>query len=512
MRRATILVVDDEQPFRDVLCGVLKKQGHEVRGVGTAEEGLDLCQRGSYDLVIGDLRLPGMSGLDLLRHLRGRAPHVQFIMITAYGDIETAVEAVKLGAVDYLTKPFLFDDIVLRIDRLLDHVALQESHAALQEELLARYEPRGLVGGSAVVQRVRELIRRVAPTNSNVLIVGESGTGKEVVARAVHRMSERHDRQLVTINCAALPDTLLESELFGHAKGAFTGASRAKEGHFQAADGGTLFLDEIGAMPGGLQSKILRAVEAKEFVPLGTTVARKADVRILAATSTDLEEAARQGKFMDALYYRLNVFEIRVPPLRDRREDIPLLVEHFIRRYSEELKKRVSRASDQAMAMLMAYEWPGNVRELENAIERALILTDGDQILADALPLSLQRTPLGSGERPLDLRSVLRRAEREHIAAVLALAGQDKVKATGMLGISLSSLYRKLEEPSERSATSPADDDAQDDQQGEASLEEPPTRCERHAPDEPGMPPRDLSRASLSPPPPDPDEHADPIP
>ena len=445
MQRAAILVVDDEQPFRDVLCDVLHKQGHEVRGVGSAEEGLTETGKGDYDLVICDLRLPGMSGLDLLRRLRELAPEVRFLMITAYGDIETAVEAVKLGATDYLTKPFLFDDIVLRINRLLEHLALQQRHTALEDELLARYEPRGFVGDSAAMHEVRRLIRRVAPTNSNVLIIGESGTGKEVVARAIHRMSERRDRQLVMINCAALPDTLLESELFGHSKGAFTGASRTTEGHFQAADGGTLFLDEIAAMPTALQSKILRAVESKEFVPLGSTVAHKSDVRILAATSTDLEEAVKEGKFLDALFYRLNVFQVRTPPLRDRKEDIPGLVEHFIRRLNEELKKQIARASDQAMAMLMAYGWPGNVRELENAVERAMILTDGEQIAAPSLPLSLQRSPLGPEGRPLDLRGVVRRAEREHIAAVLALAGQDKVKAAKMLGVSLSSLYRKLE-------------------------------------------------------------------
>jgi DNA-binding NtrC family response regulator len=445
MRRATILVVDDEQPFCDVLCGVLGKEGHDVTGVGSAEEAQQRLGEGAFDLVICDLRLPGMSGLELLRHLRETAPGVGFMMITAYGDVETAVEAVKLGAVDYLTKPFLFDDIVLRINRLLEHVDLQQSHAALQDELVARYEPRGLVGESASIRELRTLIRRVAPTNSSVLIIGESGTGKEVVARAIHRLSDRRDRRLVTINCAALPDTLLESELFGHAKGAFTGAARAREGHFQAADGGTLFLDEIGAMPARLQSKILRAVEAKEVVPLGSSEPRQADVRILAATSTDLAEASQEGKFMDALYYRLNVFEIRMPPLRDRKEDIPLLVDHFIRRFNEEIKKGVQRASDAAMAMLMAYEWPGNVRELENAIERGMILTDGDSILADALPLRLQKPPLGSPERPLDLRAALRRVEREHIATVLALAGQDKVKAAEMMGISLSSLYRKLE-------------------------------------------------------------------
>jgi two-component system response regulator PilR (NtrC family) len=351
--------------------------------------------------------------------------------------------------VDYLTKPFLFDDLTLRVDRLLEHVALEQEHAALQDELVARYEPRGLVGQSPAMQEVRDLIRRVAPTNSNVLIVGESGTGKEVVARAIHRVSERRDRRLVTVNCAALPESLLESELFGHTKGAFTGASEDKEGMFQAAHGGTLFLDEIGAMPAPLQSKILRAVESKEIVPVGTTESREADVRILAATNTDLEQAAKTGEFLDALYYRLNVFQIRMPPLRDRKEDIPGLVDHFVERFNQELKKQVTGTTQEAMATLMAYDWSGNVRELENAIERALILSDGESITVDALPMNLQPPAHARPERPLDLRHVLRRREIEHINAVLAMTDQDKVEAAEILGISLSSLYRKLETPEE---------------------------------------------------------------
>ncbi|NQT53501.1 sigma-54-dependent Fis family transcriptional regulator, partial [bacterium] len=262
----------------------------------------------------------------------------------------------------------------------------------------------------------------------------------------------------VTVNCAALPETLLESELFGHTKGAFTGASENKLGMFQAADGGTLFLDEIGAMPTPLQSKILRAVESKEVVPVGTTESRRADARILAATSTDLEQAAKAGKFLDALFYRLNVFQIRMPPLRDRKEDIPGLVEHFVTRYRDELKKQVGGVTDETMAVLMAYDWPGNVRELENAIERAMILTDGHRIVVSALPLTLQSVPSGPQGRPLDLRTVLRRSEFDHITAVLALTQQDKVKAARMLGISLSSLYRKLEPGDD--PTLPPDDDA----------------------------------------------------
>ncbi len=296
------------------------------------------------------------------------------------------------------------------------------------------------------MEKVRDLIHRVAATNSNVLILGESGTGKEVVARTIHRVSDRKDRRLVSVNCAALPDTLLESELFGYAKGAFTGASRDKEGFFHAADGGTLFLDEIGAMPLLLQSKLLRAIESKEISPIGSSaLPAKVDVRILSATSVDPAEAIRSERLMDALYYRLNVVEIHLPPLRERKQDIPMLVEHFVRRLSEELKKRVSGVDHEAIAMLMAYEWPGNVRELENAIERAMILTDGERITASSLPVSLQRSRHAHGEAPLNLRAMLDQCESEHVAAVLALTNDDKVKAAQMLGVSVSSLYRKLE-------------------------------------------------------------------
>jgi DNA-binding NtrC family response regulator len=456
VRQAQILVVDDEAAFRDVLCEVLVKKGHTVRSGGTAAEALLQLEKGNFDLTICDLRLPDMSGLDLLRKCRETTPRMHFIMISAYGDIETAVEAVKLGADDYLTKPFLFDDILLRIERLLEHVTLQRSHEALQEELGARYESRGVVGQSPSMQNVRDLIHRVAATNSNVLILGESGTGKEVVARTIHRVSDRKDRRLVSVNCAALPDTLLESELFGYAKGAFTGAARDKEGFFTAADGGTLFLDEIGAMPLPLQSKLLRAIESKEISPIGSSaLPTKVDVRILSATSADPAEAIRSERLMDALYYRLNVVEIHLPPLRERKQDVPMLVDHFVRQLSEELKKRVSGVDEEAIAMLMAYDWPGNVRELENAIERAMILTDGDRITAAALPLSLQRSRRPRGETPLNLRAMLDQCESEHVAAVLALTNDDKVKAAQMLGVSVSSLYRKLEKA--KSAIAAAD-------------------------------------------------------
>ncbi|HUT37008.1 MAG TPA: sigma-54 dependent transcriptional regulator [Planctomycetota bacterium] len=455
MPHARILVVDDEQPFCNVLCGVLRQRGHLVTGVERAEDALPALEKGAFDLVVCDLRLPGMSGLDCLRWTREHVPDTRFLMVTAYGDIETAVEAMKLGAADYLTKPFLFDDLLMRIDRLMEHVALVHDHEALQDELDARYEPRGLIGQSAPMEKVRDLIRRVARTASNVLIVGESGTGKEVVARAIHRLSDRRERRMVTVNCAALPETLLESELFGHTKGAFTGASQTKEGMFEAADGGTLFLDEIGAMPPALQSKILRAVESKEIVPIGTTVSRKADARLLAATSTDLEAEVKAGRFLDALFYRLNVFQIRMPPLRERRSDIPNLVQHFVERLGQELKKPAVKISHDAMAVLMAYEWAGNVRELENAIERALILCDSGVVTVDDLPVSLQAQPHGPSGRPLDLRSYLRRCELEHIQAVLSLSEQDKVKAAKMMGISLSSLYRKLEEREPAEPTPP---------------------------------------------------------
>ena len=451
MQRAAILVVDDEQPFRDVLCGVLRKQGHKVDGTGSAEDGLALAEKKGYDLVVCDLRLPAMSGLDLLRALREKAPDVRFIMITAYGDIETAVEAVKLGAVDYLTKPFLFDDIVLRIERLLEHLTLEQSHAALQDELVARYEPRGFVGNSPAILKVRELMRRVAPTNSNVLIIGESGTGKEVVARAIHRMGERGERRLVTLNCAALPDTLLESELFGHSKGAFTGASRSNEGHFLAADGGTLFLDEIGAMPISLQSKILRAVESREILPLGSTTPRKVDVRIVAATNADLRKLVQENRFREDLYYRLDVITVPLPPLRERKEDIPLLVEHFLKRYSEENKRDGLTFSSEAMKMMMDFDWPGNVRELENAVERAVVLSSGSDLGPQLLPEQLSQD--GShAARPITAEVVEGRAlfeimesyERRIILDMLSRTNWSQTEAAERFRVPLSTLNQKI--------------------------------------------------------------------
>ena len=453
MRQAQILVVDDEAAFRDVLCEVLAKKGHTVRSGGTAAEALLQLEKGNFDLMICDLRLPDMSGLDLLRKCRETTPQMHFIMISAYGDIETAVEAVKLGADDYLTKPFLFDDILLRIERLLEHVTLQRNHAALQEELGARYESRGVVGQSPAMQQVRDLIHRVAATNSNVLILGESGTGKEVVARTIHRVSDRKDRRLVSVNCAALPDTLLESELFGYTKGAFTGASRDKEGFFNAADGGTLFLDEIGAMPLPLQSKLLRAIESKEISPIGSSaLPTKVDVRILSATSVDPAEAIRSERLMDALYYRLNVVEIHLPPLRERKQDVPMLVEHFVRQFSEELKKRVSGVDEEAIAMLMAYDWPGNVRELENTIERAVALESGNRVSTEALPDRIRSHFQGSAvltphngngaalpEEGLNLEEHIQQVERSYLLAALERSGGVRTQAAELLKMSYRS-------------------------------------------------------------------------
>ena len=445
MRQTRMLVVDDEEAFRQVLCGVLLKEGHEVSDTASGAEAMRRIDENNFDLVVCDLRLPDVGGLDVLRHAREEAPDTRFVMITAYGDVRTAVEAVKLGADDYLPKPFLFEDLILRINRLLEHVALERNHAALKEELDARYESQELVGQSRAMARVRELMRKVAPTSSNVLLEGESGTGKEIAARVIHWMSPRRDRRMVCVNCAALPETLMESELFGYTRGAFTGASRDKEGYFQAADEGTLFFDEISEMPMALQGKLLRAIESKEISPVGSATPRKVDVRILSATNVNLAESVQAGRFLAALYYRLNVFHIPIPPLRERKEDIPVLVEHFVRQLSLELKKRITGVDDEAMAHLMACDGPGTVRELENAIERAIILTEGDCIRLSALPLALQMKGRTSNGRPFDLRGFLRQCEREHIATVIALSKQDKVKAAQMLGISLSSLYRKLD-------------------------------------------------------------------
>ncbi len=435
---ASILVVDDERAIQDSLAWCLRTDGHEVQTAEDGEEAMAIMASQDFDIVISDIILPGVSGLDLLRKARALHPRTLVVLITAYATVETAVEAFREGASDYVLKPFKFDDLRSRVQRLLEYrTAFQESAvfrgavecAALDEKLL---------GESAVMQAVK-----AGPASSNVLVTGESGTGKELVARAIHAASPRSGQAFVPINCGAIPEPLLESQLFGHVRGAFTSAVQTSPGLFAAADRGTVFLDEIGEMPVHVQVKLLRAIEEKQVWAVGSVKPLRVDIRIIASTNRDLDKEVEAGRFRDDLYYRLKVVQIVLPPLRERREDIPLLVDHFIRQFNPELSRRVIGVDPEALRALMGNPWKGNVRELEHVIESAMILSEGEVLTAGDLP----RGFVGALAPQSDsLRNVSRQSERQHIIAVLAQTRFDKREAARILGISLASLYRKLGE------------------------------------------------------------------
>ncbi len=444
---ASVLVVDDEPASRESLADVLKEEGYELASAASGEEALGLLDQAEFDLVITDLRMPGIDGVTLLREVRRRCPQTLVILITAHASVETAVEALREGAHDYMIKPLVYDDVLGKIARLLERREMAWQIQHLRRQVESRYDFENLIGESQAMQAIAGMIRKVAPTNSTVLITGESGVGKEVVARALHRESQRRDRIFLPVNCGAIPENLLESQLFGHIRGAFTGAVASQEGLFQRARGGTVFLDEIGELPLSLQVKLLRAIEEKEVLPVGGAAPAKVDVRIIAATNRDLEQCCQEGSFREDLYYRLNVFGIPIPPLRERREDIPLLVEFLVRRHNTEMNQHFKGVENAAMKILMGMPWKGNIRELDNVIEHAMIVGSGNWITVDDLPARL-----GAGEKGADtalgddLKSALRLYERNHIVNVLGRVEGDKRRAAELLGISLSSLYRKIDE------------------------------------------------------------------
>jgi two-component system response regulator PilR (NtrC family) len=441
-----ILVADDEPGIRESLAEVLRDAGYRVETAADGTAALAALEANDFSVVVTDLRMPGSDGLSVLRRAHEVSPQTIVIIMTAHGSVDTAVEALRAGAVDYVLKPVIFDDLLTKIARALEHRQAVWEAQHLRQEAERRYDFAQLVGKGPQMKSVFELITKVAPTQSTVLITGESGTGKEVVARAIHHYSQVANRIFLPINCAAIPESLLESQLFGHVRGAFTGAIASQEGLFSRARGGTIFLDEIGDMPLGLQSKLLRAIEAKEILPVGSTEPQKIDVRVIAASNRELQKMATEGTFREDLYYRLAVIEIQLPPLRDRREDIPPLVEYLVRRHNREMKRAYRGVDNTAMKILMSQPWKGNIRELDNAIEHAMIVGNGEWIAPGDLPRSVQRDAAPEPASGDDLREALRAYERVHIETVLRRTNGDKRAAAERLGLSLSSLYRKIDE------------------------------------------------------------------
>ena len=442
---ATILVVDDEPSARTTLAILLRKRNHRVSEVDGVTAAVKALTDEAFDVIVTDLRMPDGTGLDVLRAAKAHCPEADVILLTAYASWESAKEAIQLGASDYFEKGREPDELLHRVDKALAEKALRRENANLRAQVRDRYALTGLLTGSGRMAPVLELVRRVAPTDATVLVQGESGAGKEVIAKAIHHASPRAGGPFVAINCAALPEALLESELFGHVKGAFTGAAGNKKGLFEEAHGGTLLLDEIGEMPASLQAKLLRTLQSGEIRPVGSTQATTIDARVIAATNRDLAQMMRQGTFREDLFYRLNVIPLALPPLRERREDIPLLAEHFLTRFGER-QGRVLRIGAAAMERLLRYPWPGNVRELENAMERSAILAQGDTIEPDDLPPHVT-AGLALGPAPsLGNPQTLAESERILIMQALERSGGNHSRAAEALGIGRTTLWRKLKE------------------------------------------------------------------
>jgi DNA-binding NtrC family response regulator len=438
-----VLVVEDDPEMLALVCEHLEGEGYAAAGTGDGAGALARLRAEEFDVVLTDLRMPGVDGMEVLKAARESRPGVPVILVTAFGSIQTAIQAIRQGAYDYVTKPFSLEEISLLVGRALEDRRLRAENLSLRQELEGRYRFENLLGKSAAMQAVFALIRQAAPGDTNVLITGESGTGKELVAKALHYNSARAVRPFVPVNCAAVPASLLESELFGHVKGAFTGAVKARRGLFREAEGGTLFLDEIGDMAPELQAKLLRAIEDHTLRPVGSDEAIPVDLRLMAATNKDIAARIREGLFREDLYYRLAVIPIQLPPLRERREDIPLLAEHFLRRAVAASGREIRGFTPDAMAALLRHPWPGNVRELENVVERAVTLTAGDQVTWEALLLEASPAPapaalLAQAAR----RPTLEDLTAEYVALVLREVGGDKAKAAEILGVSKRTLYR----------------------------------------------------------------------
>ena len=438
-----ILVVDDEPTQLELVGGFLRRQGFEVVEAASGRAAVARVREEPFDLVLTDQRMPDLSGLDVLEAVRAASPDTAVVIMTAYGTIVTAVSAVKAGAADYLAKPLNLDELLHRIHQIQDRRRLLTENRELRAALAERHRVEGIIGESGAMQEVLSVVRRVAPSDATVLIRGESGTGKELIAKAIHYASPRAARALVKVNCAALAESLLEAELFGHEKGAFTGAVAARKGRFELADGGSLFLDEIGDLPPHLQVKLLRVLQEREFERVGSSRPIKVDVRLLAATHRNLEALVREGRFRDDLYYRINVVTIQLPPLRERREDLLLLVDHFLRVFADKNGKGIRGLTREARAALLRYEYPGNVRELENLIERAVVLTRDDVIGLTDLPLTLD-AQAAEAESGTGLVAAVEGLERRMIREALAKAEGIQTRAAELLGIGERVLRYKL--------------------------------------------------------------------
>ncbi|SDF07037.1 sigma-54-dependent transcriptional regulator [Desulfovibrio legallii] len=441
-----LLVVDDDRNHREMLEALLEEWGYAPTGLDNGEAAVALCRERPFDLILMDVRMGGMNGVEATRAIKAYNPAIPILIMTAYSDVAGAVEALKAGAYDYLTKPLAFDVLKLALKRALDHATLKDEVRSLRHELAAAFDARQIIGQSPAMRQVLDLAAAIAPSEATVLITGESGTGKEVMARLIHANSARRNGPYVTVNCAALTETLLESELFGHEKGAFTGAEKRREGRFMAAHKGTIFLDEIGEIPLSMQVKLLRVIQEREIQRVGGDQPLKVDVRILAATNKDLAQEVAEGRFRQDLYYRLNVVALTLPPLRDRREDIPLLAMHFLKIFAQRNGKGVKGFTPTAMDRLLKHSWPGNVRELENAVERAVVLLVGEYVSERELPPTIvagEEAPRPAS-RPDFAHMTLEEIERLAVQDTLEQVGGNKSEAARRLGINRKTLLAKL--------------------------------------------------------------------
>jgi DNA-binding NtrC family response regulator len=452
MEQGRILIIDDEEIMRDSLSDWLKEDGYEVTAVEDGFKGLQQAKDGQWNVILLDLKMPKMDGLQVLKEIKNQKLDIPVIIITAYATVDTAVSAIKQGAYDYIVKPFHPDEVGMIIKKIIERQNLIKENTLLRKELARSYEFQDIIGKNSKMQAIFELIKTIGPTRSTVLIEGESGTGKELIARAIHKASLRSGCPFIALACAALPEALLEAELFGYEKGAFTGAVASKKGKIEIADGGSLFLDEIGDIDQKTQVDLLRFLQEREFRRLGGNETIKVDVRIIAATHRDLKQMVADGRFRDDLYYRINVLTITIPPLRERREDVPILTAHFIEKYRVETNKNVIKISEDALKILIDHPWPGNVRELENAIEHAVVITKDEIIHPKDLPQQILNSSTyqlvnSTTHQPINpATQTLEDIEKEHIIKVLKDCGNNISKASKVLGINRATLYRKMKE------------------------------------------------------------------